>query len=247
MKLPDIALLLTLLPLSLAGCDKENGDDGETGDDNADSNQESPDSGVDTESDTDTGGMQAELRWYSTCGDPACGGYNGPWEGVPACGEITEGDPCEVAGETCDFMSDCNAQMICANEDPKQVEGGCPISRMRFKQDIRYLDGSARSEYYRQLLELELATYRYRERSDRKLQLGVILEDNENGVWIDAANDRVDLYGYTSLAIAGVQTQADELAALRSEVEQLRREMAQLRSQSRDHGCQPGSVSRLSK
>jgi hypothetical protein len=240
MKLPDIALLFSLVPLTLAACDKENGDENAEEGNQEEGNQEEGNQEEETGTPAD---MAPPLLWYSTCGDPACSGYNGPWEGVPACGQITEGDPCEVEGETCDFMSECNAQMICATADPKQVEGGCPISRSRFKQDIRYLDADERADYYRQLLEIDLATYRYRERSDRKTQLGVILEDNEHGVWIDAANDRVDIYAYTSLAVAGVQTQAAELAALRREIDELRRELAQVR----DHGCQPTNVSRLAK
>lgn len=237
MQLPKICLVFLLVPLT--ACDK---DGGETGNENAEeSGEEGPqESGSETGEPPD---MAAELRWYSTCGDPACSGYNGPWEGVPACGQISEGDPCDAAGDTCDFMSDCNAQMICATSDPKQVEGGCPISRMRFKQDIHYLGAAERADYYRQVLDIDLATYRYRERSDRKTQLGVILEDDEHGVWVDAENDRVDLYGYTSLAVAGVQTQAAELEVLRSELEQLRAEMAELRAQ----GCQPGKPSRLAK
>jgi hypothetical protein len=144
-------------------------------------------------------------------------------------------------------MSSCNAQMICAAADPKQVEGGCPISRSRFKQDIDYLDARERDDYYRQLLDIDLATYRYRERSDRKTQLGVILEDNELGVWVDAANDRVDVYGFTSLAVAGVQAQAAELAVLQAELaaqqaelDELRRELASMR----DQRCQPSKAHR---
>lgn len=236
MKRYVVCLMLSLSPLlGLAACDKESGDE------NA---EEAPGDGDPEESSSgEPADMAAELRWYSTCGDPACSGYNGPWEGVPACAEITEGDPCEVAGESCDFMSDCNARMICAAADPKLVEGGCPISRTRFKQDIDYLDAAERDGYYEQLLDIDLATYRYRERSDRKTQLGVILEDNEQGVWVDAANDRVDLYGYTSLAVAGVQAQAAELAALRAELDELRRELASVR----DQGCQPSKPSRLAK
>jgi hypothetical protein len=229
MQLPRVVLLLSLSCFPIGACDKEGGDE------NADEGN-MDDANADESTTGDPVDMSPELRWYSTCGDPACGGYNGPWEGVPACGEITEGDACEVEGESCDFMSDCNAQMICAVMDPKQVEGGCPISRSRFKQDIDYLDAAEREGYYRQLLEIDLATYRYRERSDRKLQLGVILEDNEQAVWTDPANDRVDLYGYSSLAVAGVQAQAAELAALRAELDELRRELASMR----DHGCQPG-------
>jgi hypothetical protein len=237
MHVPRIALLISFSCLSIGACDKEGGDE------NADAEEANMDDANADESTTgDPVDMSPELRWYSTCGDPACSGYNGPWEGVPACGDISEGDPCEVAGESCDFMSDCNAQMICATADPKQVEGGCPISRSRFKQDIDYLDSAQREHYYRQLLEIELATYRYRQRSDGKTQLGVILEDHEQAVWVDADNDRVDIYGLSSLAVAGVQAQAVELAALRAELGELRRELASVRQ-----GCQPGKPSRLAK
>jgi hypothetical protein len=207
-----LTALITFAALQLIACDKQ-------GDDNADSNGESP---------ADMAGGP-ELHWYSTCGDPACSGYNGPWEGVPACGNIQEGDVCQTEGESCDFMSDCNAQMVCAASDPKQQPGGCPISRSRFKQDIDYVDAAERDTLYRALLELKLANYRYRERSDGKLQLGIILEDQRDEPWVDPANDRVDLYGYSSLAIAGVQAQAQELAAMRAELEAMRRELDTLR------------------
>lgn len=239
MKFSRVVLLLSCLPFSLGACDKEGGDE------NADEGAQ--EGNVDESTSGAPADMSPELRWYSTCGDPACGGYNGPWEGVPACVDISEGDPCEVAGESCDFMSGCNAQMICAAADPKQQEGGCPISRSRFKQDIDYLDAAERDDYYRQLLDIDLATYRYRERSDRKTQLGVILEDNEHGVWVDPANDRVDVYGFTSLAVAGVQAQAAELATMRAELDELRRELASMRELARDQGCQPGKPSRLAK
>lgn len=176
-------------------------------------------------------------QWYSTCGDPVCRGYDGPWNGVAACDEIEAGAPCEVAGQTCDFMSDCNARLVCASEDPKLQAGGCPISRARFKRDINYLAPAERDRYYRELLELRLATYRYRGRSDQKLQLGIVLEDAPDGIWADPANDRVDLYGYTSLAVAGVQTQASELAALQAELGTLRAELAALRSRVESQPC----------
>ena len=84
--------------------------------------------------------------------------------------------------------------------------------------------------YYRQLLDLKLATYQYRGAPTPRTHLGVILEDDPAGVWVDGANDRVDLYGYTSLAIAGVQSQADELAALRGELKALRAELAAVKA-----------------
>lgn len=207
--------LLALLTVSLAHCDKQDDPaDGRPGDENPPA---------------DLGGQAGDLQWYTTCGDPVCSGYGGPWEGVPACGEIKEGDPCQTAGETCDFMSDCNARLICASEDPKQQVGGCPISRAEFKHNITYADPAELAGYYQDLLDLRLATYQYRDRTDGRRSLGVILEDGEGEIWADAANDRVDLYGYGSLAIAGVQVQAAELAELRTQMEAMQRELAELR------------------
>jgi len=171
------------------------------------------------------------LQWYSSCGDPVCSGYGGPWEGVPACAGITEGDACDMVDASCDFMSDCNAVLVCASEDPKLQVGDCPISRAEFKQDIDYTDAAALAGYYRDLLDLRLATWRYRDRADPKRSLGVILEDGEQEIWADPANDRVDLYSYGSLAIAGVQVQAAELADLRAQMQAMQSELALLRDQ----------------
>ena len=175
------------------------------------------------------------LHWYTTCGDPVCNGYGGPWRGVPMCPDIQEGDPCDSEGATCDFGSDCNALFICAAEDPKQQEGGCPISRREYKRDIDYLGAEEARDFYDDLMQLRLATYRYRARQDGKLQLGVILEDGVGAdgqaeIWADPANDRVDLYNYSSLAIVGVQTQAAELEQLRAELAALRKEVAGLKA-----------------
>ncbi len=169
------------------------------------------------------------LHWYATCGDPVCSGYGGPWDGVAECGGVKEGDPCDTADAQCDFKSECNARLVCASADPKLQPGGCPISRARFKEGVDYVDAGELGGYYRDLLGLRLATYRYIGRADGKTHLGVILEDREDGVWADPAHDRIDLYGYSSLAIAGVQAQAGELAALRDELAALRREVDTLR------------------
>jgi hypothetical protein len=175
-------------------------------------------------------GPATGLTWFTTCGDPVCSGYSGPWPDVPACGSNAQGQACAGEGTTCDFESGCNARLVCAREDPKQRPGGCPISRARYKRDIEYLDDGDLADYQRELMELRLATYRYRE-GDERVRLGVILEDAPDGgaVWADPAHDRVDLYGYASLAIATAQAQARELEQLRAELEALRAELEQLR------------------
>jgi hypothetical protein len=149
---------------------------------------------------------------------------------VPACGSNAQGQACAGEGTTCDFQSGCNARLVCAREDPKKRPGGCPISRARYKRDIEYLDDAGLADYRRELMDLRLATYRYRA-DDERVRLGVILEDAPDGgaVWADPAHDRVDLYGYASLAIATAQVQARELDELRAEVEALRAELERLR------------------
>lgn len=219
--------LSILFALPLSACDRGNdgGDDGNN--DQGDAADENADDDADPE--PDMGEPKVERSWYASCGDPVCSGYGGPWPDLPPCEDIQEGDPCDMAGATCDFMSDCNAVMVCSGQDPKQQEGGCPMSRRELKQDIVYTDAASLATYYRDLLDLRLATWRYRDRSDAKQSLGVILEDGEAEIWADPAHDRVDLYSYSSLAIAGVQVQAAELAELRAQMQAMQRELEQLR------------------
>lgn len=56
-----------------------------------------------------------------------------------------------------------------------------------------------------------------------KQRPGFLIDDNEPSEAVDPARDMVDLYGYTSRALAALQVQARELEALRREVAELRR------------------------
>lgn len=166
-------------------------------------------------------------QWYTTCGDPVCGGYTKP-DGVPLCTpEQIEGALCDVEGATCDPVSDCNALLTCASADPKMQEGGCPISRARFKTDIEYLAPADLERHAADLRSLKLATYRYREApASDPPRLGIILEDNEQGIWVDGRHDRVDLYGYASLAVATLQVQQRQIELLEAEIELLKAQVA---------------------
>ena len=186
-------LSFTLLCLSFAGC---------TGDD--------------TEPDG------TPNSWYTTCGDPVCQGYTGPFPGVAVCSDETVGEPCDDDGAECDLENDCNQRLVCAAEDPQDQVGGCPISKRDAKRDIHYLDAERREQYRQEALALALATWRYREESpDARPHLGFVIDDRPSSVAVRQDGERVDLYGYTSLAIAAIQAQQAEIEALKAKIEAL--------------------------
>lgn len=173
----------------------------------------------------------AETQWWTTCGDPVCSEYGGPFTGVPVCTDETEGEVCTDDGAECDLESDCNVFLRCAVDDPTAGTGGCPISLASAKKDIRYLDEQALRSTADEALRVELATWRYRdEAQDGRPHLGFVIDDRPSSPAVAADGARVDLYGYASLAIAAIQVQQAEITALRAEVEALRRELAAQRS-----------------
>jgi hypothetical protein len=175
----------------------------------------------------------AELKWYTTCGDPVCGGHM-PHPGVPTCTTEAEGIACATEGAQCDPVNDCNALLVCATSDPKQQPGGCPISRARWKHDIRYLDEAALDRVHDDVVAMPLATWRYNhEGAAGPEHLGFLIDDVEGTPAVADTGDRVDLYGYTSMAIAAIQAQERQIAALQGEVKALREELAKTRAASK--------------
>ena len=175
--------------------------------------------------------VDEDLSWYSTCGDPVCSGYSGPFDGVDPCTTEIEGDLCSEEAAQCDFESDCNALLLCAAEDPKAQPGGCPISRRRHKRDIHYLDDAERQRAANLLLEMRLASWQYNwEGTDSHQHLGFIIDDLPKSPAVSSDGERVDLYGYTSLTVAALQAQ-------QAQIESLRAEIAELRAQSLSEPC----------
>lgn len=163
-----------------------------------------------------------ELSWYASCGDPACGGYNGPFEGVPLCEEQEVGASCADRDASCDLATDCNQRLVCTDVDPTEQEGGCPISRARHKTDITYLDAQGLRRLREEAVSMRLATWRYRDAApDSRPRLGFLLDDHPTGHAAAADGEHVDVYGLASLALAAMQAQQLEIAALRAQVEAL--------------------------
>ena len=114
--------------------------------------------------------------------------------------------------------------LLCTNTNPRV---GCPRSRREYKRDITYLTESERSKLLTEVLDIPLATYHYLEDADASpLRLGFIIEDIEPSLSINAERDVVDVYAYTSMAIAAIQEQQEQIDALQREVEALRLSVA---------------------
>lgn len=168
-----------------------------------------------------------EAQWYLTCGDPACQGYTGPFDGVPLCEAQTVGATCGELDAECDPEDDCNARLRCATEDPTQQEGGCPISRVRHKRDVRYLNAEDQARLAAEVRQMKLSTWNYTwDAPERAPRLGFLIDDQPRSAAVTADGEHVDLYGYTSLTVAALQVQAAQIEALQEELRALRAEVA---------------------
>jgi hypothetical protein len=174
----------------------------------------------------DTTPMPGKYTRYTTCGDPVCSGWKAK-AGVPLCTTEKAGDSCATLNQQCDPKSDCNALLLCSDSDPTKNPGGCPISRRDAKTNIRYLSEDQRRQYADELSRLPLATYTYR--SGGPLHLGFVIEDVKPSVSVDSGGSQVDLYGYTSLAVAAIQQQQQRITALEAQLAALEAQLAALR------------------
>lgn len=153
-------------------------------------------------------------RWFSTCGDPVCSAYDRAQHTNPVCTTQVQGDACAPEGDGCDPQDACNAELVCATEDPTAGEGGCPISLRSAKTEIRYVDRAERAALHDAVMGVRLADYRYRtEPAGGKHHLGFLIDEQPAGSpAVLPSGERVDLYGYTSMAVAALQVQADRIA-----------------------------------
>ena len=161
-------------------------------------------------------------QWYVTCGDPVCSGYHGPYDDVPLCVDQVDGDPCSAEGDVCDPQSECGSLMMCSEDDPKS--GGCPISAAHYKQDISYLGPDELTNLHKQVMDAPLATWKYRTEGELgKTRLGFIIEDQPKGSFaVDEPRDMVDVYAWSTMAVAALKVQQQQIDALRQEVQALK-------------------------
>ncbi len=126
----------------------------------------------------------------------------------------------------------CNPQQTCCVGQPFPVptciDGTiCPISRREYKTDINYLGQRDREKLAADLLKFKLATYRYKPGvSDGESHLGFIIDDVAPSPAVAPTGSHVDLYGYTTMAVAALQQQSLEIAQMQKEIAALRAELA---------------------
>jgi len=172
--------------------------------------------------------VPSELSWFATCGAAVCGpGTDGP-TGQPLCTTQQAGERCEQAekDDLCDPSIGCGVNLVCASSDPTMGPGGCPISRARYKQDIHYLNAEERHAVAADLLATPLARFRYKHDQSGGEQLGFVIDDVEPSPSVQG--DHVSLYGYTSMAVAALQEQAERTQALERELSQLKLHLGEL-------------------
>lgn len=164
-------------------------------------------------------------QWWKSCGDPVCREHRVD-PNVPPCTTEKLGEVCTTLGHPCDINDPCNVHLVCAYSDPTKQAGGCPISRARAKTDIRYLDADQLATVEKELRAVRLARWRYKTApADSPPQLGFIIDDLGTSPAINPDGESVNLYGYTSMAVAALHVQAAEVAELKAQVAELTRQV----------------------
>lgn len=225
-----MALFGALAITVAGGCDSnvEGGGDGGTG----------GTAGSSSSSGTAGGGGSGTLQWYTTCGDPVCmeppdGGAMPPM-GVAPCTNEMVGGACTTAGATCwPSNSSCGELLKCATSDPKENPGVCPISRVSHKKNIEYLSEAEVASIADEAMTMRLSSWHYKaEGESTRRHVGFLIDDMPESIAVADNGERVDLYGYTSMAIAAMQVQDKRLKALEKELASMRTEMVRLRTEA---------------
>jgi hypothetical protein len=145
----------------------------------------------------------------------------------PACPAAlpNEGTACALESLSCVYHCGANGRRTCTLGRWTASSGGpCPVSTRTAKQGIEYLNDDDLKGIADDLRRFRLATYEYTDPAlAGRRHLGFIIEDNPQSPAVDRAENMVDLYGYTSMLVAAVQTQSKEIATLKRELAAMKR------------------------
>lgn len=107
------------------------------------------------------------------------------------------------------------------------LDGACPISRPERKVDIRRVSSAELAELGEALLATRLYTWRY-EDAPEALRFGFLIDADAPPFAVLPDGDRVDLYGYISLAVAAMKQQRAEVDGLTARLLALERRLESL-------------------
>jgi len=161
-------------------------------------------------------------KWWETCGDPVCRSPDPDDPSIPNCTTEKAGVACSTPNVVCELPGDtCGANLRCTDTDPKAR--GCPKSQAAYKDHIQYLDQRELERVRDELLRMKLARWYYKsEPHAARSHLGFIIDDQPDSPAVMANGERVDLYGYLSMAAATIQLQQKQLDAMERELQRLR-------------------------
>ncbi len=180
--------------------------------------------GIDEDGGPDAPDAGRDLTWFRTCGDPVCNTFVAPTD-VDACTTESAGETCTTEDESCYLDGDdCNVRLLCTDEDPTQQPGGCPISKREAKDHIVPVSVDDERALARTLLDTPLATWRYR--GTEAERLGFIIGEGAPPFAVRPNGGQVDVYGYTSLAVATLKHQQRTIERLEARLSALERTCA---------------------
>lgn len=167
-------------------------------------------------------------------GAPVCGGSDPAWDcdvpnADPACPDAmpSQGGACSPNGQRCVYQCGAGGARTCMDGVWYASDGDeCPISMRSAKRDIHYLSPSEVDALAAEAMSVPLATYEYRDPAlAGRRHLGFIIEDQRDPSFaVESSRARVDVYGYTSMVLAAMQSQERRIEALERELEALRAE-----------------------
>jgi hypothetical protein len=104
--------------------------------------------------------------------------------------------------------------------------GRLPDSEARVQGRDPLPDGRGPQARPRRAARVPLATWEYRAPlADGKRHFGFVIDDVGSSPSVEPNGSVVDLYGYTSMAVAAFQEQAAQIDELKREVAQLRKDL----------------------
>ena len=115
----------------------------------------------------------------------------------------------------------------CRGDDTDGPNTTVANSSRRLKEEIAYVSPSELEKLREEIITLRLATFRYKQ-GDKARHLGFIIEDSPDIAASDMPRSRVDLYAYTSMAVAAIQVQARQIEQLEADVDILSNEVERL-------------------